>query len=114
MSNYDLVSKEAVSHAEVLDVITNKEKDAELTYREDKVRNYLKDFAKLSMEDFKLAEEELLTLEVARLDKEHIVKILDIMPANGTELRSIVSHSGTVLVDESVTQILDVLNKYRK
>ena len=114
MSNYDLVSKEAVSHAEVLEVISKKEKDAELTYREDKVRNYLKDFAKLNIKDFKLAEEELLNLEIARLDKEHIVKILDIMPSNGTELRSIVSHSGTVLVDDSVQQILEVLNKYRK
>ena len=36
------------------------------------------------------------------------------MPQNGTELRAIVSHSGTVLVDKSVTSIMDVLNKYRK
>lgn len=114
MSNYDLISKEPISHPEVLDGIIEKEKKTELTYREDKIKEYLKNFSKLSLKDYNSAKDELLALEVARLDDEHIVKILDLMPNNGTELRAIVSHSGTVLVDESVTQILDVLKKYRK
>ena len=52
-------------------------------------------------------------LDIARLEDAHLIKILEIMPRNGTELRAIVSHGGVVVVDEVVTQILDVLKKYQ-
>lgn len=114
MSNYDLIEKQAISYSEVSAIIDEKAKSRELTYREDKIKEYLKNFSKLNLKKYNDAKKELLALNIARLEEEHIVKVLDIMPKNGTELRAIVSHSGTVLVDQSVTSILDVLNKYRK
>ena len=114
MSNYELVSTEVISNTEVGEVISKKEEERELTYREEKIKEYLKNFQKLSKKEFEEAKKEVENLQIPRLGEEHIIKILDIMPKNGTELRSIVSHSGTVLVDESVTKILEVLNRYRK
>ena len=112
MSNYEIVSKEAIPQIEVLDQIKKKAKDTELTYREEKTMEYLKKFSKMKMTEYKKAKSELISLEIPRLEEEHIVKILEIMPKNGTELRAIVSHSGTVLVDENVTKILEVLKNY--
>lgn len=113
MSNYEIVGTEPLSGAEVMDHIKKCEKDRELTYREDKIKDYLKKTLKLSKTKFNEAKKKVVALEIPRLEEEHIVKILEIMPQNGTELRSIVSNSGTVLVDESVTQILDVLKEYK-
>ncbi|MDA3855261.1 MAG: hypothetical protein PF569_03315 [Candidatus Woesearchaeota archaeon] len=113
-NNYDLITIEAISQADSAKIIADKEKNQELTYREEKVREYLKKFQKLDHAETKKAQAELLALEIPRLGEEHIVKILELMPANGTELRAIVSHSGTVLVDENMTKIIEVLNNYRK
>lgn len=113
MSNYEVISKEPVSVSEVESLMEKKVSETELTYREEKISEYMKKFSQLSQENFEKAKEEILSLEIPRLEEEHIIKIIDIMPKNGTELRAIVSHSGTVLVDESVNKILDVLNKYK-
>lgn len=113
-NNYDLISIEGISQSEVTEFITNKEAKQELTYREEKVREYLNKFQKLDNTQTKKALVELSDLDIPRLDVDHMVKILELMPQNGTELRAIVSHSGTVLVDENVTKILDVLINYRK
>jgi DNA-directed RNA polymerase subunit F len=114
MSNYKIVSKEEVSAHEVLDLINKKEKNAELTYREGKIQDYLNTNLKINLKKFKEALEELSSLDIPRLEKQHYFKILEIMPNNGTELRAIVSHSGVILVDENVKKIIDVLNKHRK
>ncbi len=114
MSNYTVISEEPVSESEVLEIVSNKAKDTELTYREEKILEFLRRFNRLSKNDYIKARKELLGLELSKLEEEHIIKILDLMPKNGTELRSIVSHSGTVLVDENVTKILDVLKNYSK
>lgn len=114
MSNYTVISVKSISNSEALDIVSKKtDSDVELTYREEKTLNYLSKFKKLNTENFKKAKQEILALEIPRLEEEHIIKILDIMPVNGTELRSIVSTSGTVLVDESVKKIIDTLSKFR-
>ncbi len=111
-TNYEIISKEETSLSEALDIIEKKEESQELTYREDKVKEFLKRHSKLSYEDFVKAKEEILSLEIPRLEELHIIKILDIMPKTGTELRAIVSHSGVILVDENSQKILDTLKKY--
>lgn len=114
MANYEIIETKAVPHSEVLDIVKKKSKDRELTYREEKTLEYLKKVSHTNKKDSETMIKELTALEIPRLEVEHIIKIVDIMPKDGTELRAIVSHSGTVLVDESVTQILDVIKKFRK
>jgi len=113
MSNYKVISTEPISNIEVFNEIDKKAKDTELTYREEKTHEYIKKFAKLKITNFKKAITEITELEISRIDNSQIIKIVELMPSNGTELRAIVSHSGVVLIDENVTNILEVLNKYR-
>ncbi|MFW6233545.1 MAG: hypothetical protein ACOC16_03490 [Nanoarchaeota archaeon] len=114
MSNYELISTKVVSNADAKEIIVSKEDERELTYREEKVKDYFKCFQQLDKKDFEKAKQELMALDIPRLDEEYIIKILDIMPTDGTQLRAIVSHSGTVLIDESVKKILNVLKNYVK
>ena len=112
MSNYQIIEKEVISNVEVLDEIKKKAKDSELTYREEKTLDNLKKYTKLTMTNYKKAYAELQGHGLDRLENEHFVKLLEIMPKDGTELRAVASHSGTVLVDEDAEKILTVLKKY--
>ena len=112
MSNYKVISVEPISNIEVFNEIDKKAKDSELTYREEKTHEYIKKFTNLKITNFKKAVAELKELEISRLEDEQIIKIVELMPKNGTELRAIVSHSGVVLIDENVTKVLDVLKNY--
>lgn len=113
-SNYEILEQTPVSQSEVKDLIEQRTQEVEeLSYREEKSLEYLKHLDVLSFEDYQKAFEEIKALNLARLEDLHIVKILDLMPENGTQLRLIVANSGTVLVDESVSSILDILAKYK-
>ena len=112
MANYEVISSTEISNVETLEEIEKKSKDAELTYREEKVMEFLKKYNKLDSKNFETAKKELIELEIPRLEEVHIIKILENMPTDGTQLRAIVSHSGTILVDENMNKILEVLKKY--
>lgn len=113
MANYEIISQQPVHPSKVLSHIEQKVEEKELTYREEKILEYLKDSNKLSLEEFNTAFEELKALGIPRLEDSHLIKILEILPRNGVELRSIVSHGGVVVVDDVVTQILDIVKKYQ-
>lgn len=112
-TNYEIVSRNEISQAEILDTLKKREKESELTYREDKVKEFLKKRTPLSLTKTNQLIKELQELDIPRLENAHLVKIADLMPENGTQLRAITSHSGVILVDENVKKILDVLNTYR-
>ena len=113
-TNYEVVSQKPMSNSEILEDINKKVEERELTYREEKTRSFLKDRTQHTSEEFKKIKEEIEALEIPRITEEHIVKIIDLMPEDGTQLRAITSHSGIVLVDENVSKLLDVLAPYRK
>lgn len=113
MADYKIISKQIISNSEVSNLLNEKSKETELTYREEKTKDYLKKFSKLDVAKFNKVKEEIITLDIPRLEIDYILKIVDILPKNGTELRSIVSNTGTILVDENVDKIINVLNKYR-
>ena len=113
MADYKILNNEPISIAEIAEIIEEKAKDNELTYREEKVKEYAK---KILKNDFKVSKQliqEIKKLEINRLEEKQIIKIIEIMPKNGTELRAIIGNSGIVLVDENVTKILDVLSKFK-
>lgn len=112
MANYEVINQKPVHSSKVYEEITSKTQNREQTYREEKILDYLKKTNKLSTKDFDSAFQELVALEIPRIEEKHLVKILEIMPQNGTELRAIISHGGVVVVDDIVTQILDVIKKF--
>ena len=112
MANYEIVNKKPTHSSKIIENLNSKLEERELTYREEKVLEYLKKFNKISSSDFEKALQELKDLNIARVEEAQLIKILEIMPKNGTELRSIISHGGVIVVDETVEQILSILKKY--
>jgi len=113
MVNYDIISEEAVSNSFVLEEISKTAENVEeLTYREEKVLEYVKKLDAISLVDFKKAFSQMEALEIPRLGTSQIIKLIDMKPIDGTQIRAIISNSGTIVVDENVTKILDVLKNY--
>lgn len=115
MANYKILEKTPISISEVEKVILeNKENVEELSYREDKILNNLHKINKgIDFETFKKIKVEFDEKDFRKLEEKQVVKIIDSMPVDGVELRAIVANTGTLIVDEEVKEILDILNKYR-
>ncbi|MFP4401684.1 MAG: hypothetical protein ACLFPL_00485 [Candidatus Nanoarchaeia archaeon] len=113
MANYEIINQKPIHTSRVFDEISTRTQNREMTYREERTLEYLKKFNKLSAKQFEEAYSELVSLEIPRIEEFQLIKILEIMPKNGPELRAIISHGGVVVVDETVTQILDVLKKFQ-
>ena len=114
MANFKIIQKSPIAISNVLEQIkkVKKEGKREIAYREDKILKYCKNLELVKSKDVEKFFDELKELEISRLDDEQIVKIIDVLPKNGSELRAIVSNSGTIIVDENVNKILDVVKKY--
>ena len=114
MSDYKILSTEPISNSEVADILNKKaNENDEISYREEKTIEYLKKTVKNDLKKFNEIKDDLKKLEIPRLEENHYIKIIEIMPKNGTELRAIISNSGAIIVDENVTKVLDILKKYQ-
>ncbi|MDP7282119.1 MAG: RNA polymerase Rpb4 family protein [Candidatus Undinarchaeales archaeon] len=106
------LSQEPVSLANVKDIITERKKQGELSYEQNLTLEYCKKFIKLSTKDTAKLIEELVQLE--KLNQSHAISLADVMPSNPEEVKLVFAKEHFVLGDEELSQILEILNKYRK
>ena len=114
MGNFKIIEKKPMSLSEVVSNIKGIKKGGkrEITYREDKILKFSKNFNLVKPKDVEKFLSELVELNIPRLDNSQMIKIIDVLPKDGTELRAIVSNSGTIIVDDDVNKILEVVSKY--
>jgi len=74
------------------------------------VRKFVKQFTKMPVKKAKEMKEELKALDLIKLKDSHIVKIVDFMPTDASELNKVLIEVS--LDQEEVTKILDVVKKY--
>ncbi len=75
------------------------------------VKKFIKQFTKMPVEKAKEMKEELKALDLIRLKDTHIVKIVDFMPADASELNKVIIEVS--LDQEEINKILDVVKKYK-
>ena len=80
------------------------------TDREKDIKTFIKKFTKMPVDKAKAMREELAGLELLKLKEEHIVKIVDFMPNDATDLNKVMVDVS--LDQEEVNKILDVVKKY--
>lgn len=78
--------------------------------RGEKIRQFLNVFKPIEVEKAKQLKEELLALDIIKLKESHIIKIIDFLPEDATELNKILTD---VSLDEAETnKILELVKKY--
>jgi len=76
---------------------------------EEKVKTFLKKFPHPKKDKAEKMEKELQKLENLKLKEEHIVKIIDFMPEDASDLLKIVQ--GISLDQNEINQILEIVKK---
>ncbi len=109
-----LVNKEALhlpALAKALQAIGKKEERADI---QNKVLDYAKANARLKEDDAEKLREELRAMDIATLANEHIIQIIDLLPQDLGELKSVFAGSKTNLSPEQFQKISDICRKFRK
>ncbi len=108
-----IIEKEPLCLPEVNNILSkiNKKDFAPV---QQKIFDFSKKFSKINKDKCSKLKKDLKDLGIARLSEEHIVQIVDIIPKDLGQLRSIFAGSKTTLTPEQLEQILAAVKKYEK
>ena len=111
MKNVVIIEKEPATMVEVGNTLKNR-KDEHRNYEQKLVWEHVSKFKKLGVRDSRKLVEELRALEMRRLKEEFIVQIVDLVPKNLKELKSVFADTKSNLHSDELKQIMDVVKKY--
>lgn len=111
MKDVSIISKEPVPISEVHTAIS-KRKDEERNYEQKLVWEHVSKFKKIGVREARKLLEELKALELRRLKDEYIIQIIDILPKNEKELKSIFATSKFNLHEDEYKKIIDIVKNY--
>ena len=98
-----------LSLAEVKNLVDKEEQEKETDKKE--IKGYLKKFLKLKAEEAKKLRQELEKSEIMKIKPEHIVKIIDILPEDASDVNKIFIDAS--LDENEINKILETVKKYR-
>ena len=107
MANLEVINERALSMHELKDKLDGiKKRDSEVNPRGIKTYEYINKFIK---KDNKKLKEKLVELNILRLKDKHINKIVDILPKDIDELKSVLSGDNLTLKQEDLTKIIETM-----
>ena len=110
MADIEIVEQRPLSLIEVKESLSlHKEKFKELNFRSQKVEGYVQDFAAVDKEKAEELEKKL-SEAVQKLKERHIKKIIDVMPADLNQVKTIFTGEAINLKQEELKQIVDIVN----
>ena len=89
-----------------------KKRDKELDSRASRMEDYLNQFNTLNNESYEKLVEELNKLEIPRLRKPHIIKIIDILPETVDDLKIILQGYTLTVTNKNLKKIVNVTSKF--
>ena len=107
-----LLSQTPLSMPEVKNLIEKRKKEGELSYEQNLTFECCNQFSKLSQKETQDMVKELSALE--KLGEKHAVMLSYIFPRNADEIKLMFSKEHFILGDEEISQIIEILNKFRK
>lgn len=113
MTDVKIVSETPMSMSEVkAELVKIKKRDAELNFRAGKCEDYLNSVSPLSSSDAEELKTALEKLDISRIKPEHIVKIIDILPANLEDVKIIFQGYTLNVSQENMKKIADTVAKF--
>jgi len=98
-------NREPLSMSEVSDYIKKSEG------KEQEITGFIKKFAKTDIKTTKEMIPKLEGLSLMKLDREHLVKVVDLMPENKEELNKI--FPGVGLDEDETKKILEIVKEFK-
>lgn len=115
MAKSEIIDKEPITLAELkAELAAIQKRDNEVSFRAGKTIEYMNHFKPLSRTASKELEKKLNDLEIPRLKKEQIVKIVDLIPITIDEVKVILQGYALTVTKENMTKIVGVVKEYKK
>ncbi|MAG45488.1 MAG: hypothetical protein CMH63_01805 [Nanoarchaeota archaeon] len=113
MSNTKLISETPISLTELREKLGKIEKrDKELTFRGNKVKDYLNKLVKLDYKQVSELREKILALDIPRIKDRQITKIIDILPSDVEDVKAIFTGETTTITPENIEKIVSAVKDY--
>jgi len=110
-----IVSETPISMSEVKSELARiRKRDTELNFRSAKTEEYLNQFSSLSANKVEELKEKLKKLNIPRLRDEHIVKIVDILPATLDDIKALLMGQTVTISNENQKKIADTVAEFVK
>ena len=103
----DIKGEKQISWFDVKKVLLGKEKDKELGYEQKNALDHLRKFCKISEKKATAMREELCKME--KLKEKHVNFIVNFLPENLDELRTVFAHDRIVLSEDEKKKIIKVV-----
>ena len=103
-----ILERQPLNLNEVQDLL----KDTAENEKKSQIEIYLKKFLKTTPEQAKKIKEELEKLDLLKLKNEHVVKIIDLLPVDASDLNKI--FTDVSLTEDETNNILDIVKKSKK
>ena len=113
MASIKLIQEIPVSLSEMKDSLHSIEsRDKELSFRANKVKDYLNKVVKLDGKTASELKQKLISLDIPRLKDRQIVKIIDILPDNIEDLKAIFIGEITTITQENLEKIVEAIKPF--
>jgi len=113
MARIEIVSETPITMAEAKHEIEKiKKRDTELNFRSLKTDEYLGSFTKLDKKTSDEIYKKIDELQLPRMKREHIIKIIDLMPEDVEELKVVLQGYTLTLSSENLKKIADIIAPY--
>jgi DNA-directed RNA polymerase subunit F len=113
MQNPEIMSETPIGMVELRDELDKiKKRDKELNFRSAKVEEYLNLFVHTNQKQYNEIKEKISKLQIPRLRDQHIYKIIDIMPENQEDLKSLLQGYTITVSNENIKKIIDIVSEY--
>jgi len=96
---------------DVKEVLTERNKEGELTYEQQHAFEYAKKFAKVTPAKGEKLLKDLK--EIEGLDEDFITKAIDVLPAD-IETARLILYKGSAMADDKLKQVVEITSKYAK
>jgi DNA-directed RNA polymerase subunit F len=115
MSNPNVTSETPITMAELKDELEKiKKRDNALNFRAEKTEEYLQAFGNIGDKEAKEIYKKIEALEIPRMRPEHIVKLIDILPATPEEVKLVLQGYTITVTKENLKRISDAIQEYTK
>ncbi len=107
----EVLEEKSISFAETFDILEEKKKEEELEFEQRLAYDFVQKFSQLPVEETKEMMEELL--DIPKIRKHQAVILANNMPETKEDIRLIFAKERTTLREETVEDILEIINNYR-
>ena len=108
---YEITKEEFVPICKAKDIL---DKVEEKNYEQKLAFEHAKKFTKIKITEAKKLIKELEALNLRKLKHEHMIKIVDMVPASLEDLKVMFLHADIPFNDEELQQMMDVIKKSGK